>query len=177
MASTNAKVDSGSQERDVGHESPAAEGSESVEKARFPGGCAHRHTCKYERRFTESAGRARYPSGPSGQDAGRARNSRKRAAKEQEDFRSLRHTDTVEKFRSGAELIYNQLKDALHKIGPQEIPLEGERFDPTYQHAVAVVDTPDAEDNQVLEVLQRGYKLRDRVLPPAMVRVARKPKN
>jgi molecular chaperone GrpE len=124
-------------------------------------------------------------------------NSRKRAAKEQEDFReyalsdvmksllpildsfelSLRHTDTVEKFCSGVELIYNQLKDALHKIGLQEIPLEGERFDPTYQHAVAVADTPDAEDNQVLEVLQHGYKLKDRVLRPAMVRVARKPKN
>jgi molecular chaperone GrpE len=68
------------------------------------------------------------------------------------------------------------LRDALQKIGLQEIPLEGERFDPSYQHAVAVVDTPDAEDNQILDVLQRGYKLRDRVLRPAMVRIAHNPK-
>ena len=132
-----------------------------------------------------------------GLSQGLSRSDRKRAAKEQQDFReyalssalqsllpildslelSLRHTDNVEKFRSGVELIYNQLKDALQKIGLEEIPLEGERFDPAYQHAVAVVDAPDAEDNQILEVLQHGYKLKDRVLRPAMVRVARKPHN
>jgi molecular chaperone GrpE len=123
-------------------------------------------------------------------------NSRKRTAKEQEEFReyalsnamesllpildsfeqALRYTDNVEKFRSGVELIYSQLRDALQKIGLQQIPLESESFDPFYQHAVAAVDTPDADDNQILEVLQHGYKLRDRVLRPAMVRVARNPK-
>ena len=58
----------------------------------------------------------------------------------------------------------------------QPVPAEGEPFDPNVHQAIQMVDTDEAEDNHVLNELQRGYKLKDRLLRPAMVRVARNPK-
>ena len=49
-------------------------------------------------------------------------------------------------------------------------------FDPNLHQAVQVVETSETEDNHVIDELQRGYKLKDRLLRPAMVRVARNPK-
>lgn len=79
-------------------------------------------------------------------------------------------------FRTGVELINKQLHDALEKLGVRAIPAEHEPFDPRFHQAVQMVETEEAEDNHVLEELQRGYKLKDRLLRPAMVRVARNPK-
>jgi len=79
--------------------------------------------------------------------------------------------------RSGIELIYRQLTDGLAKLGLQPIAAKGERFDPHVHEAVEMVDTPSAADHEVLEELQRGYKLKDRLLRPAMVKVARNPKH
>src|SRR5690349_2257477 len=70
-----------------------------------------------------------------------------------------------------------QLFDALAKLGLREVPAEGEPFDPQYHQAVEMVDTSEAPDHQVVHELQRGYKLKDRLLRPAMVRVARNPKS
>jgi molecular chaperone GrpE len=53
------------------------------------------------------------------------------------------------------------------------IVAKGEPFDPRYHEAIEMVDTEEAEDHEVLEELQRGYKLKDRLLRPAMVKVAR----
>jgi molecular chaperone GrpE len=53
----------------------------------------------------------------------------------------------------------------------------GEPFDPRLHEAVEMVDTSDVKDNHVLDELQTGYKLKDRLLRPAMVRVARNPKH
>ena len=50
-------------------------------------------------------------------------------------------------------------------------------FDPNLHQAIQMVDTDEVEDNHVLDELQRGYKLKDRLLRPAMVRVARHPKS
>jgi molecular chaperone GrpE len=121
-------------------------------------------------------------------------NSRKRAVKEQEEFKDFALTNalqsllpvldsfdralqtspkSLEDFRSGVELIRKQLQDALIKLGVRPVPAAGEPFDPHLHEAVEAVDTVTAEDNQVLEELQRGYKLKDRLLRPAMVRVAR----
>jgi molecular chaperone GrpE len=86
----------------------------------------------------------------------------------------VQHTDDIEQFRSGVRLIHRQLLDALKTIGIEQVLLEGERFNPQYQEAIQVEDTSDAEDNQVVEVLQSGYQLQDRLLRPARVRVARK---
>jgi molecular chaperone GrpE len=123
-------------------------------------------------------------------------NFRKRNAKEQQDFRDYAlagalgsllpildsldralKTDaaSLEEFRSGIALIDKQFHDALAKLGVQPIPAEGESFDPNLHQAVQVVDTDEVEDNHVIDELQRGYKLKDRLLRPAMVRVARNP--
>ena len=123
-------------------------------------------------------------------------NARKRSAREQQDFREYALADAVKEllptldsferalqtsagdkteFRGGVELIYKQLQDALVKLGLRPIPAKGEPFDPHLHQAIEMVDTDDAEDHHVLEELQRGYKLKDRLLRPSMVRVARNP--
>ena len=120
-------------------------------------------------------------------------NARKRAAKEQQDYRDYALADAIKalipvldsfdralqtspeksEFHAGVELIQKQLQDALAKIGVRPISAKGEQFDPRFHEAIEMVDTEDAPDHQVLEELQRGYKLKDRLLRPAMVRVAR----
>jgi molecular chaperone GrpE len=122
-------------------------------------------------------------------------NARKRAAKEQQDYRDYALADTVKaiipvldsferalrtspeksEFHAGVELIQKQLQDALAKLGVRAISAKGEPFDPRYHEAVEMVETTDAEDHHVLEELQRGYTLKDRLLRPAMVRVAKNP--
>jgi molecular chaperone GrpE len=120
-------------------------------------------------------------------------NARRRAAKEQQDFRDFATADTIKPllpvidsferalqvksetgdFRNGVELIYKQLQDFLAKLGVRAIPAKGESFDPRYHEAIEMVETSEAPDHEVLEELQRGYKLKDRLLRPAMVKVAR----
>ncbi len=91
--------------------------------------------------------------------------------------RAIKHEGGEDKdFRSGVELINRQLHDALAKLGVRPIPAQGEPFDPHLHQAVQMVDTDEVPDNHVLDELQRGYKLKDRLLRPAMVRVARNPK-
>jgi molecular chaperone GrpE len=124
-------------------------------------------------------------------------NARRRASKEQQDFRDYATVDTVksllpvidsferalqvksdpEDFRSGVELIYKQLQDALAKLGVRPIIAKGEPFDPHVHEAIEMVETSDAADHEVLEELQRGYKLKDRLLRPSMVKVAKNPGN
>jgi molecular chaperone GrpE len=124
-------------------------------------------------------------------------NYRKRSAKEQQAYREYAVADAIktllpildsldralktnaaslEDFRSGIELIDKQFHDALSKLGVEPVAAQGELFDPNLHQAVQMVDTEDAEDNHVIDELQRGYKLKDRLLRPAMVRVARNPK-
>ena len=55
------------------------------------------------------------------------------------------------------------------------IPAKGEPFDPHVHEAIEMVETSDAADHEVLEELQRGYKFKDRLLRPAMVKVAKNP--
>src|SRR5437588_13956 len=70
---------------------------------------------------------------------------------------------------------------ALAKLGLRPIPAKGEPFDPHLHQAVEMVDTDvdtdEVEDHHVLDELQRGYKLKDRLLRPSMVRVARNSKH
>lgn len=122
-------------------------------------------------------------------------NARRRATKEQQDFRDYAAADSIRPllpvldsferalqvksdpadFRSGVELIYRQLQDALTKLGVRAIPAQGEPFDPHVHEAIEMIETTDAPDHQVLEELQRGYKIKDRLLRPAMVKVAKNP--
>jgi molecular chaperone GrpE len=123
-------------------------------------------------------------------------NARKRTAREQQDFRDYALTDAlktllpvVDSFdlalqnsteksdlRSGIELINKQLHDALAKLGLRQIPAKGEPFDPRFHEAIEMVDTNEIADQHVMDELQRGYKVKDRLLRPAMVRVARNSK-
>jgi molecular chaperone GrpE len=122
-------------------------------------------------------------------------NARRRASREQQEFRDYATIDVIKSllpvmdsferalntksdaadFRSGIELIYKQLQVALAKLGVLPVPAVGEPFDPHYHEAVEMVETDEAADHEVLEELQRGYKLKDRLLRPAMVKVARNP--
>ncbi len=122
-------------------------------------------------------------------------NARKRAAKEQQDFRDFATVDAIKSllpvidsferalkaksdaadFRSGVELIYKQLQDVLSKLGVKAIASKGEQFDPHVHEAIEMVETPDAADHEVLEEWQRGYKFKDRLVRPAMVKVAKNP--
>ena len=125
-------------------------------------------------------------------------NARKRTAREQQEFREYAVADALKallptldsferalqtsaseksEFRGGVDLIYKQLQDALLKLGLRPIPAKGEPFNPHLHQAIEMVDTKEAEDHHVLEELQRGYKLKDRLLRPSMVRVARNPKH
>jgi molecular chaperone GrpE len=125
-------------------------------------------------------------------------NTRKRLAKEQDEFKDRALVEAmnsllpildsfdwalatphqnVEEFRSGINLIRKQLQNALGKLGLRPIPAKGEPFDPRLHEAVEVVNTTAAQDNHVLEDLRRGYKLKDHLLRPAMVLVARNPED
>src|SRR5208337_1854557 len=66
-----------------------------------------------------------------------------------------------------------RLQDALLKMGVQPIVSVGQPFDPRVHEAIEMVDTTEVADHHVLDELQRGYKYKDKLLRPAMVRVAR----
>ena len=83
---------------------------------------------------------------------------------------------SVEELRRGVELIRRQLADTLRRLGVRAISATGETFDPRVHEAVDVIETDSKDDNQIVDELLPGYKLRDRLLRPAMVRVARNPK-
>jgi molecular chaperone GrpE len=125
-------------------------------------------------------------------------NARKRNAREQIEFREYATAEAVKNFlpildnfnlalrsqqpesgdtalRSGIELIRKQMEDALARMGVQVVPAEGQPFDPRVHEAIEMVESGDHADNEVIEELQRGYKLKDRLLRPAMVRVATNP--
>jgi molecular chaperone GrpE len=74
---------------------------------------------------------------------------------------------------NGIELIFRKLQNILEAEGVQRIPAEGVQFDPNMHEAITHEDSPEHESGQIIEVFQQGYTLGDRVLRPAMVRVAR----
>jgi len=122
-------------------------------------------------------------------------NLRKRTEREKQDFREYAVADTLrsllpildnfnlalrvqgnnEDLRKGVELIRKQMEDALTKLGLQAVPALGEPFDPRLHEAIEVVESAEAKDNHVVEELQTGYRFKERLLRPAMVRVARNP--
>ncbi|HLH08175.1 MAG TPA: nucleotide exchange factor GrpE [Terriglobales bacterium] len=122
-------------------------------------------------------------------------NYRKRQVREQQDFRDFALAEAIKtllpivdsfdralqapegpEFRKGVELINRQFHDALTKLGVEPLEAEGQPFDPNYHQAVQMVETDEADHNHVVDQLQRGYKLKDRLLRPAMVRVAQNSK-
>ena len=195
MARTNGKSEVDPEELDAEHELPAAENAEGdAVTIDSPSGRVSSESSEVQKlrveRDTLIDRLARLQA--------EFENARKRTAREQQDFREFALADAIKallpildsferalqtsaadrsEFRSGIELIYKQLQDALSKLGLRAIPAKGERFDPHLHEAIEMVDTTDAADHQILEELQRGYKLKDRLLRPSMVRVARNPKH
>lgn len=80
-------------------------------------------------------------------------------------------SDEVSKFLSGFKLIYGNTINILNKFDVKEIKAEGVEFDPTYHHAVLTEHNENKPEGVVLEVLQKGYIYKDRVIRPAMVKV------
>lgn len=80
-------------------------------------------------------------------------------------------TDEVSKFLEGFKIIYSNTINILNKFQVKEISAEGVEFDPTYHHAVLVDHNEEKTKGVVLEVLQKGYMYKDRVIRPAMVKV------
>lgn len=86
-----------------------------------------------------------------------------------------RHSPADAEYRTGFELIRRQLWDALAKEGLSRIEAVGKEFDPHQHHAIERVETTDHPDGTVIDELQPGYTFHNRVLRPAMVRVAAQP--
>jgi molecular chaperone GrpE len=86
--------------------------------------------------------------------------------------RALAAQGGVDDLRRGVELIVKQLRDTLGRYGLVEVPAAGARFDPRFHEAVAREESAAVDAPTVVTELQRGYLLHDRLLRPAMVRVA-----
>lgn len=119
-------------------------------------------------------------------------NARKRAERERQEFKDYATGSVVEKFlpvidnfdlalkasgsteqlRSGVELIVKQMEEILRSLQVHPVPAIGEGFDPRHHEALGSVEREDVPDHHVAEEVRRGYKLRDRLLRPALVRVA-----
>jgi molecular chaperone GrpE len=122
-------------------------------------------------------------------------NARKREARERTDFRDFAVSGAVEQFlpvldnfhlamgssgsveqlRAGVDLIVKQMEDVLRALNVQPVETVGTRFDPRFHEALESVDRSDLPDHQVLEEVRRGYRIRDRLLRPALVRVVNNP--
>jgi len=123
-------------------------------------------------------------------------NARKRTERERQEFRDFAVGNVVEKFlpvldnfelalkaagsaeqlRSGVELIVKQMEEILRGLQVVPVVTVGEEFDPRQHEALGTVERDDVPDQHVAEEIRRGYKLRERLLRPALVRVASNPK-
>jgi len=79
--------------------------------------------------------------------------------------------EAAKSFAEGMEMVYRQLQDALEKHGIEKIETVGKEFDPNLHHAVMQISDSEQPANTVVEELQKGYALKDRVIRPAMVKV------
>jgi molecular chaperone GrpE len=123
-------------------------------------------------------------------------NARKRAEKEKADFKdfalgsvveqflpvldnfelALKSTGSLEQLRGGVELIVKQMEEILRGLQVQPVATVGEEFDPRLHEAMGSVERDDMPDQHVAEEVRRGYKLREKLLRPALVRVVSNPK-
>lgn len=79
--------------------------------------------------------------------------------------------NSIDSFYEGMEMVYRQLMQALSQAGVEEIETEGETFDPNFHQAVMQVEDDQYESQAIVETLQKGYRLKDRIIRPAMVKV------
>jgi len=123
-------------------------------------------------------------------------NARKRQEREKQEFRDYATGSVVEQFlpvldnfalalsanasaeqlRTGVELIVKQMDETLKQLQVQTVPTVGQPFDPRVHEALGTVERDDLPDHSVAEEIRKGYKIRERLLRPAMVRVVSNPK-
>jgi molecular chaperone GrpE len=123
-------------------------------------------------------------------------NARKRAERERVEYRdyatgnvveqflpvldnfelALKSTGSAEQMRHGVELIVKQMDEVLRGLQVTPIATVGEAFDPRMHEALGSVERDDLPDQHVAEEIRRGYKLREKMLRPALVRVAHNPR-
>ena len=123
-------------------------------------------------------------------------NARKRQERERTEFRdyavgsvieqflpvidnfelALKAQGSAEQLRTGVELIVKQMEEILRQLQVQPVAAVGQEFDPRHHEALGTVEREDLPDQHVAEEVRRGYKLRDKLLRPALVRVASNPK-
>lgn len=119
-------------------------------------------------------------------------NFRKRSQREREEARRFAHFDVLqelltvadnlslaltaqgsaEDLKRGVEMIHRQMQELLRRFGAVEVPAVGQAFDPTVHDAVAREESAEVKTPTVVTELRRGYKMHDRLLRPAMVKVA-----
>ena len=122
-------------------------------------------------------------------------NARKREARERTDAReytigstvepflavmdnfqlALKAQGSVEQLRSGVELILKQMEEGLRGLNVTAVETVGTQFDPRVHEALGSVETAEFPDHQVIEEIRRGYKIREKLLRPAMVKIAVNP--
>jgi molecular chaperone GrpE len=89
---------------------------------------------------------------------------------------ALKSESSAEQLRSGVELIVKKMEDVLRQLHVHAIPALGQEFDPRVHEALGTVEREDLPDQHVAEEIRRGYKLRQKLLRPALVRVVSNPK-
>lgn len=82
-------------------------------------------------------------------------------------------SNDVESYQKGMTMIYNSLKNILEKFEVKEIEAIDKEFDPSYHQAVMQEEKEGTKENIVIEVLQKGYTYKDKVIRPAMVKVSK----
>ena len=123
-------------------------------------------------------------------------NARKRQEREKQEFRDYATGNVVEQFlpvvdnfalaltasanaeqlRQGVELIVKQMDEVLRGLGVTVVPTVGEEFDPRVHEGLGTVEREDLPDHTVAEEIRKGYKIREKLLRPAMVRINSNPK-
>jgi molecular chaperone GrpE len=123
-------------------------------------------------------------------------NARKRQEREKQEFRdyatgsvveqflpvldnfalALNATGSAEQLRTGVELIVKQMDETLRQLQVVAVPTIGQQFDPRVHEALGTVERDDLPDHSVAEEIRKGYRIRERLLRPAMVRIVSNPK-
>jgi len=123
-------------------------------------------------------------------------NARKRQEREKQEFRdyatgsvveqflpvldnfalALSSTGTAEQLRTGVELIVKQMEETLRQLQVVAVPSVGQQFDPRVHEALGSVERDDLPDHSIAEEIRKGYRIRERLLRPAMVRIVSNPK-
>ncbi|WP_229740961.1 nucleotide exchange factor GrpE [Silvibacterium dinghuense] len=119
-------------------------------------------------------------------------NARKREVRERNEFRdfavsgaveqflpvldnfqlALKSTGSADQLRTGVELIVKQMEEALRSLNVQPVETFGATFDPRVHEALEMVEKNDVPDQQIFDEVRRGYRIKERLLRPALVRVA-----